>query len=130
MFTSLRVRIGLLFLAFFALVSITVAATFWAVDTQKQDALVVNLAGRQRMLVQQMTKDALRIEKGREKAHVLALQESARTFEQTLWAFTNGGQAPYLPDQTVAVPATRPPDILAGLRQFTVPGSSFADTWR
>jgi two-component system nitrate/nitrite sensor histidine kinase NarX len=108
---------GLLFLAFLLLVSISVAASFWTIETQKKDALVINLAGRQRMLIQQMTKDALQIEKEGQRAHVLALQEGIRPFDQTLWAFINGGQAPYLPDYAVDIPATQNPDILAALDQ-------------
>ena len=119
MVTSLRGRIGLLFLAFFLLVSIFVAATFWTIESQKKDALVINLAGRQRMLIQQMTKDALRIEMeaGEEPTLRVALQEAAHIFDQTLWALGNGGQAPYLPDRTVDVPATLSPDILVKLDQ-------------
>ena len=119
MVTSLQGKMGLLFLAFFLLVSISVAATYWTVDTQKQDALIINLAGRQRMLIQQMTKEALQVERSGDQAHAhrVALQEAARTFDQTLWAFIGGGQAPYLSDRTVEVPATHNPDILAGLHQ-------------
>lgn len=117
--TSLRGRIRLLFLGFFLLVSISVAATFWTIEAQKKDALVINLAGRQRMLIQQITKDALRIEKeaGEEPTLRMALQEAASTFDQTLSALRYGGQAPYLPDRTVDVPATRSPGILAKLDQ-------------
>ena len=117
--TSLRKRMGFLFLSFFLLVLISVIATFWTIETQKQDALVINLAGRQRMLVQQMTKEALQIEKGRGEERTLgvALPRAAHTFNQTLWALTNGGQAPYLPNRPVDVPATQSRDILAGLQQ-------------
>jgi two-component system nitrate/nitrite sensor histidine kinase NarX len=108
---------GLLFLAFFLLISISVAATFWIIDTQIKDALVVNLSGRQRMLVQQMTRDALQIEKGGGEEHVRSLQEAVDTFDQTLWALTSGGQAPYLPGQTVGVPATRHSGILKELNE-------------
>jgi two-component system nitrate/nitrite sensor histidine kinase NarX len=118
MLTSLWERMGLLFLAFFLLVSISVAASFYTIETQKKDALVINLAGRQRMLIQQMSKDALQIEKEGAKAHALALQEAARTFDQTLWALRHGGQAPYLPDRAVDVPPTRSPDILARLDEL------------
>ena len=109
---------GLLFLAFFLLVSISVMASFFTIETQKKDALVINLAGRQRMLIQQMSKDALRIEKEGAEAHAPALRETARTFDQTLWALRHGGQAPYLPDRTVDVPPTQSPDILARLDQL------------
>jgi len=122
--TSLRWRMGLLFLAFFLLVSTAVLATFWAIDTQKQDALVINLAGRQRMLIQQMVKDALYIKKGEgdEDAHRADLQWATRTFGQTLAALLDGGQAPYLSGLVVEVPPTRDRDILAKLGQVD-------DTW-
>jgi nitrate/nitrite-specific signal transduction histidine kinase len=49
--TSIQGRLGLLFIAFFLIVVVSVAATFWGIEAQKEDALLVNLAGRQRMLV-------------------------------------------------------------------------------
>jgi methyl-accepting chemotaxis protein len=52
---SIRGRLGLLFLAFVLLVSFSVGATYWSVSTQRKDALIINLAGRQRMLTQKMT---------------------------------------------------------------------------
>jgi two-component system nitrate/nitrite sensor histidine kinase NarX len=119
MVTSLLGRMGLLFLAFFLLVSISVAATSWTIETQKKDALVINLAGRQRMLIQQMSKEALQIEKEGDEAptSLMGLQEAARTFDQTLVALINGGSAPYLPDHPVDVPATQSPAILTRLHQ-------------
>ncbi len=51
---GIRARLGLIFLSFAFLVTISAGATFWSLETQKQDALVINLAGRQRMLLQQM----------------------------------------------------------------------------
>lgn len=119
MVNSLQGRMGLLFLAFFLLVSVFVAATSWTIETQKKDALLINLAGRQRMLIQQMTKEALQLkdDRGEARTHALALQEAATTFDQTLLVLTNGGQAPYLPDRPVEVPATQDPAVLAGLQQ-------------
>src|SRR3970040_2221163 len=55
-FATIQGRMGLLFLAFFLLVSVSAGLTFWGIETQKTDALVINLAGRQRMLIQQMTR--------------------------------------------------------------------------
>ncbi|MEJ2302065.1 MAG: type IV pili methyl-accepting chemotaxis transducer N-terminal domain-containing protein [Anaerolineales bacterium] len=102
---SIQGRMGVLFTAFFLLVAVSVGATFWGIDTQKKDAVVINLAGRQRMLVQQMTRLALEIEKGGDPSYVASLEEAAAIFEQTLNALRNGGEAPYLPDNTVEVPA-------------------------
>jgi two-component system nitrate/nitrite sensor histidine kinase NarX len=127
MLTSLRGRIGLLFLAFFILVSFYVAVSSWVIETHKKDALIINLAGRQRMLIQQMTKDALRIEKEGGKTHVPALQEAAHTFDQTLWALIDGGQPPYLPDRPAEVPATQSPDILAKLHQVHYTWDTFRE---
>lgn len=117
MTSSLWGRMGLLFLAFFLLVSISAAATFWIIDTQNQDALVINLAGRQRMLVEQMAKDALQIQAYRSVDLIGQMQARADTFDQTLRALMNGGPAPYSSGQTVNLPATRQPDTLAGLNQ-------------
>jgi nitrate/nitrite-specific signal transduction histidine kinase len=115
--TSIQGRMGLLFTGFFLLVAVSVGATFWGIDTQKKDAVVINLAGRQRMLVQQMTRLALEIEKGGDPSYVASLKEAAATFEQTSNALRNGGQAPYLPDNTVEVPPTRDPQLIAQLDQ-------------
>ncbi|MFN3333497.1 MAG: type IV pili methyl-accepting chemotaxis transducer N-terminal domain-containing protein, partial [Caldilinea sp.] len=55
MIRSLRLRLSLLFLAFLLLVIAAVSVTYAAVASQRHDALLINLAGRQRMLSQQMT---------------------------------------------------------------------------
>jgi len=115
MLTSLRTRIGLLFLVFFALVSIFITATSWIVETQQHDALVINLAGRQRMLIQQMTKETLQLEAQHDTEHILALQETISIFEQTLWALTNGGTAPYLAHQSVDISPPQNASILTKL---------------
>ena len=52
MLKSLQGRLSALFFAFVLLVLTSVGATFWGVKTQQNDALIINLAGRQRMLVQ------------------------------------------------------------------------------
>jgi len=52
---SLRLRLNLLFLAFLTLVVAAVAVTYLIIASQRHDALLINLAGRQRMLSQQMT---------------------------------------------------------------------------
>ncbi len=124
MFQSIRAALGLLFLTFVLLVSITVGATFWGLNAQKQDALVINLAGRQRMLVQQMTRFALEIRSG-EVEHIPDLQDSMATFASTLAAFQSGGEVPYLPGRSVYVAATRNPIIREQLDRVAMTWSPF-----
>lgn len=118
MFVSLRERIGLPFVAFFALIAISVGATFLAIDVQRKDALVINLAGRQRMLLQAMTRHALELEKYPGTAlHRQALAEAVTTFTNTLQALEQGGSAPYLPGQQVELPPPRDPAVREALAQ-------------
>jgi two-component system, NarL family, nitrate/nitrite sensor histidine kinase NarX len=115
-------RLGLLFLAFFVLVIVAVGVTFWSLESQKQDALTINLAGRQRMLAQQMAREALEISLGEREIHARALHDSIRMFDQTLQALRYGGAVPYLPGRSEAVSAAREPDVQAQL-------ASIAQTW-
>ena len=114
---------GLLFLAFFLLVAISVGMTFWGIETQKNDAMVVNLAGRQRMLIQQMTRLSLEIETGDDESHLIALEEATHAFDQTLRALRFGGEAPYSTGRSVDVPNTRDPVLLNQLDEVI-------KTWR
>lgn len=67
---------------------------------QKDDGLVINLAGRQRMLLQKMTKEYLvfagRVLQNPEKDDLSAAQaaSSIKAFAMTLNALTEGGDAP------------------------------------
>jgi two-component system nitrate/nitrite sensor histidine kinase NarX len=116
---NLRNRLGLLFLSFLILVTISVVATAWMVNDQNQDALVINLAGRQRMLVHQMTSQALQIDlDGSTDEHQQILRDAEATFDQTLTALISGGETQYLPDRQVDVPATRSDDTRAELNDL------------
>lgn len=128
---TIQGRLWSIFLAFFLLVLISVGVTFWGVESQKQDATIINLAGRQRMLLQLMTRLALEsnphdplkdagesVDSRRE-----ALQEAVNTFELTLSALQDGGQAPYLPGESVVLPRTTNAQILAQL-------SRVEETWQ
>ena len=106
-------RLGLLFLAFFSLLTVAVGVTMWGLTSQKRDALAINLAGRQRMLVQQMTREAVEIEMGERELHAQVLSDAIQTYDQTLSALQNGGPAPYLPGRTALVPPARE-DTLRG----------------
>jgi len=59
---------------------------------QKNDSVVINLAGRQRMLSQKMTKEILLFAKGSLSAD--KVNDTLVVFDQTLAALTHGGKAP------------------------------------
>lgn len=114
MLKSLQARLTMLFTAFVLLVAVSVGAMLWGSEAQKQDALLINLAGRQRMLAQQMTRLAFDAGAGEDAANA-ALQEAEQTFDQTLRALRDGGEAPYLSGAAVTLPPTRDPAIRSAL---------------
>jgi nitrate/nitrite-specific signal transduction histidine kinase len=91
MIRRLQVQLTILFTAFVLLVVVSVGVTYMGLQTQQQDALVINLSGRQRMLVQQMTR--LAFQSGDGNKALAELHEAGQTFEQTLSALQNGGTA-------------------------------------
>jgi methyl-accepting chemotaxis protein len=111
--SSIRGRLGLLFFAFFLLVMVSAGLTFWGLRAQAGSALVINLAGRQRMLVQQMTRLAYAIAAGEDAR--AELSAAAETFESTQAALESGGQVVYLPEGQVRVPAAQDTAIRAQL---------------
>ncbi|HNE05290.1 MAG TPA: type IV pili methyl-accepting chemotaxis transducer N-terminal domain-containing protein, partial [Anaerolineales bacterium] len=117
MLQRLQVQLVILLTTFVLLVGVSASLTFWGLQTQQQDALVINLAGRQRMLIQQMTRLALQLQGGDESA-LGELRESERMFGETLSALQNGGEAPYLEEGIASLPATRDPQILAALQDM------------
>ena len=124
MFKSLEARLTLLFVAFVLLVLVSVGAMMWGLETQRQDALVINLAGRQRMLTQQMARLAFEVGEG-EEINNAALQETEQTFDQTLRALRDGGEAPYFSDTTMTLPFTRDPGIRSALDEVTLTWGDF-----
>jgi two-component system, NarL family, nitrate/nitrite sensor histidine kinase NarX len=111
---SIQTRLGWVFLAFVILVVVSVTVTFWVVQEQQQDALVINLAGRQRMLAQSLTYQALEISQESINDQDRVLNETIQTFEQTLTALQKGGLAPYSDSQMQALPP--PPDEITQLQ--------------
>lgn len=116
---SVQNRLGLLFLAFFLLLSVSVGATFLGIESQKQDGLVINLAGRQRMLAQWMARLALEIGEGRRGENLAILRSTMQSFEETLAALQHGGLAPHTDGARVPVPGAQSPGIQAQLAQLS-----------
>ncbi len=99
MLKSLGGRIALIHVCYMLLLSAVVLTTGIVLQKQKDDGLVVNLSGRQRMLTQRMTHqllgyaakaDAGTDTTGTRQAVLLTMQ----AFETTLQALERGGPAP------------------------------------
>ncbi|HLB45665.1 MAG TPA: type IV pili methyl-accepting chemotaxis transducer N-terminal domain-containing protein, partial [Anaerolineales bacterium] len=103
--TIRRLRL-IAFLGFLLLATASVAVTLWSLRAQQDDALVINLAGRQRMLIQQMALETLGVQIGVNSVYGQTLHETADDFEQTLNALAFGGEAPYTEGTTITLPAT------------------------
>ena len=105
-------------LPFTALLIFTASAfvSLRALQHQRDDALVFNLASRQRMLIQQMRLQVLGIQIGENPAYRETLENTADAyFEQTLNALIAGGPAIYVDGTTVTLPPTQHSEILAQL---------------
>ena len=126
MIQRLQSQLFLLFIAFAFLVAVSVSLTYLGLQTQQRDALVINLSGRQRMLIQQMTRLALQHQAGDETA-LAALRETEQTFSQTLSALQNGGTAPYLTDHVALSPA-REPQLRAALGEVETAWGQYRST--
>lgn len=115
MLKSLQSRLIALYITFVLLVLTSVGATFWGVKTQQKDALIINIAGRQRMLVQLMVRLVLgEQDSGNVSMEILANAENI--FDQTLTALENGGITT-LPDNFVTIPETKNIEILEALSE-------------
>lgn len=124
MLKSLHARLTFLFAAFVLLVVVSVGAMLWGSETQRQDALLINLAGRQRMLAQQMTRLALEADAGGPAVRA-ALRDAETTFDQTLHALLDGGVAPTFDHTTVDLPPTRDPALRTALAQVRLTWDDF-----
>lgn len=84
MVTSLSVIICLMF-----------AGTWYTTAAQKSDGLVINLAGRQRMLTQKMTKELFDFVSNKKNEKLAAgVKNTMKVFDMTLNALVNSGKAP------------------------------------
>ena len=101
MFSTISSRIIALLVAFALLLGAGAFASRIVLQQQADDGLLVNLAGRQRMLTQKMTKESAQLVNAahdHDDALVATLREqlqgTMRVFETTLLALKDGGPAP------------------------------------
>lgn len=97
--TRVASRLSLSFSVYLLLLVAVVSATGWVLRRQRDDGLVVNLSGRQRMLTQRMTHQlmtyAAKLDRGADVADARTrVRGTMRVFETTLAALDQGGPAP------------------------------------
>lgn len=124
MVTIYRLRI----IAFSFLLALFLAAiglSFIILDRQQYDAALINIVGRQRMLVQQMTLEAVLVQTFPQAGYRQALRNTTyKSFEKTLIALTEGGQIALPTGETLIV---HPPSDAEIQKQLLVIHGSWAE---
>jgi two-component system, NarL family, nitrate/nitrite sensor histidine kinase NarX len=116
-------RLGIVLVGFLALMLVSVGLTFAGLQTERQDGRVINLAGRQRMLAQQMARLALQYEQEGEDHYRAELSQAADAFAQTFSALREGGTLTDYTGQTVVFSTPEDAEVLASLE-------ALAPTWQ
>ena len=109
------------------LVALSLVAVFlYMLQKQEHDSIVINLAGRQRMLSQKMTKEILLFSQGVFPAEKVL--DTINMFDQTLKALTYGGKAPLDLAQTTftTLPAPETRVVVTQLKSVESRWSSFS----
>ncbi len=93
----------------------TIGVTTFVLDSQKADGLQINLAGRQRMLSQRMTKEFLEMaqaaDPGERETHRRRLGASVELFHGSLMALRDGGETAGTDGQPVRLPPARDREV-------------------
>ncbi len=109
-------------------VAVTLLAVILNLQTkQKADSLVVNLAGRQRMLSQKLSKELLLFKLGDMPAD--AIKTTVSVFDETLSALLHGGKVPLDLNRSrfATIPPTRSPGAVKELNAVSHLWSSFKE---
>ncbi|MCD6534957.1 MAG: type IV pili methyl-accepting chemotaxis transducer N-terminal domain-containing protein [Deltaproteobacteria bacterium] len=98
---SIKHKLGLIVGSLMVVIALMFVLTLVATKQQKSDGLVINLAGRQRMLTQKMSKEALALSLKRKqnanadlKPEIANLKNTMAVFNVTLKALKDSGDAP------------------------------------
>jgi nitrate/nitrite-specific signal transduction histidine kinase len=126
MFKTIQSRILSILVGFIVLLAAGAGASYVILQRQADDGLLVNLAGRQRMLTQKMAKESVQLANvattgmpAQTKAEAEKLAQTMRVFEMTLIALKDGGAAPLNLDVTRVrqTPPASTPEIRARLEE-------------
>lgn len=97
---KIKHKLGISTLGMSLIIIFMFLATWWMTGKQKDDGLVINLAGRQRMLSQKMTKEVLYFQSEKEKTGQVnakladGVRNTMAVFDKTLSALKDSGEAP------------------------------------
>jgi len=91
---SIKVKQTLLMVGFSVIIVFMFLSTVVVSGRMKDDGLVINLAGRQRMLSQKMTKEILDYSATADANLAGTIRNTAKVFDITLKALTDSGKAP------------------------------------
>jgi len=108
MIKTVKAKLFGIIISLVVFVGLLIITTFVVLEKQSKDATVINLAGRQRMLTQKMSKDALSKASG--FGDMEELLTTAKLFDKTLDGLING-------DETLSLPKTESPTIVEGLKR-------------
>jgi len=89
-FDSIQTKIGAVLVTLLLVNVVAVIATFLTLSKQETDSVYVDVAGRQRMLSQKMTKEALLLAADQESHWKQGLGKTAGLFEKSLFALRDG----------------------------------------
>ncbi|MCP4717845.1 MAG: hypothetical protein GY860_00175 [Desulfobacteraceae bacterium] len=92
----IRYKLGLIAGGLSSIILFMFVVTWYTTTAQKTDGLLINLAGRQRMLSQKMSKEILMfsVTPGKNDSKATSVKNTMQVFEITLMALLNSGKAP------------------------------------
>lgn len=119
---SLKFKTVILLGVILLVMSIIISATFWVNNLQKNSLLLINIAGRQRMLSQKMTKEILGFAREKEGAgtgldYRKSLVSTIETFDKTLNILIHGGSFFSPNGEPVTLQKTSDPAVLEKLQR-------------
>ncbi len=118
-FATIQSRLRVVFLTFVCLFVLCVLATSYRLAAQKQDARLINLAGRQRMLLQQMAGLASGYNGDQADQTAADLQAAVTAFDQTLVVLQNGGTITAPGGGELKLDRPRDPNLLGELEALS-----------